>query len=120
MSRFNMQKKSGGGSVVIDGREFNGNNINIDGNGIVTVDGVQQEGQLVGDIKIEVSGDITRLETTSGDVTVTGSCGMVSTMSGDVETREIVGNVKTMSGDVKCTGPISGSVSTMSGDITHR
>lgn len=107
-----------GSRIVIDGREFTGSNISIV-NGKVTVDGVVQEGQLVGNVKIDVHGDVLSLGSGSGDVTVTGSCGSVQTMSGDVECGNVTGNVKTMSGDVTC-GTIGGSASTMSGDIRHR
>lgn len=107
---FNMKT---GGRIVIDGREFTGNSISIV-NGKVTVDGVAQEGQLVGDVKIDVHGDVVSMNAGSGNVTISGSCGSVQTMSGDVS-----GNIKTMSGDVTC-GAIGGSVGTMSGDIRHR
>lgn len=112
---FNMKA---GGRIVIDGREFTGGSISIV-NGKVTVDGVVQDGQLVGDVKIDVHGDVVSMNSESGDVTVTGSCGSVQTMSGDVKCGDVSGNVKTMSGDVIC-GAIGGGVSTMSGDIRHR
>lgn len=108
----------GANRVIIDGREFTGRSINIVGNKVV-VDGVVQEGDLVGDVKIDVYGDVERLDAGSGNVTVSGSCGQVSTMSGGVECGDVTGNVKTMSGDVTC-GAIAGGVSTMSGDIRHR
>ncbi len=107
-----------GGRIVIDGREFSGKNISIV-NGKVTVDGVVQDDQLVGDVNIDVHGDVVKLDAGSGSVTVSGSCGQVSTMSGDVECGNVSGNVKTMSGDVTC-GAVGGGVSTMSGDIRHR
>lgn len=106
------------GRVVIDGREFTGGNISIV-NGKVTVDGVVQDGQLVGDVKIDIHGDVERLEAGAGNVTVSGACGQVSTMSGNIECGNVSGNVKTMSGDVTC-GTVGGGVSTMSGDIRHR
>lgn len=112
---FNMKS---GGRIVIDGREFTGNNISIV-KGKVTVDGVVQDGQLVGDVKIDVYGDVVKLDAGSGNVTVSGTCEQVSTMSGDVQCGDVHGNIKTMSGDVTC-GTIGGSVSTMSGSIRHR
>lgn len=112
---FNMKA---GGRIVIDGREFTGSSISIV-NGKVTVDGVVQDGELVGDVKIDVYGDVVKLDAGSGNVTVSGTCGQVSTMSGNVQCGDVHGNVKTMSGDVTC-GAISGGASTMSGDIRHR
>lgn len=74
------------------------------------------------DIRIEVAGNIERLEADACNaITVTGDVGNVATQSGDVDVRGgIRGSVSTMSGDVDCGGPIGGSVSTMSGDIKHR
>lgn len=115
MTNINMK---GSGRVVIDGRDFTGNNITIRGNKVV-VDGVEQSGELVGDIKIDVHGDVVSLNAGSGDVTISGSCGPISTMSGDVHCGDVTGNIKTMSGDVTC-GAVRGSVGTMSGDIRHK
>ena len=115
MTSINMK---GSGSIVIDGREFTGGNITISGNKVV-VDGVEQAGELVGDIKIDVHGDVASMNAGSGDVTISGSCGPVSTMSGDVHCGDVNGNIKTMSGDVTC-GAVIGSVSTMSGHIRQK
>lgn len=107
-----------GGRIIIDGREFAGQNISINGNK-VTVDGVVQDGELVGDIRIEIYGDVDHIDSGSGDVTVSGSAGTVSTMSGSVECGSVGGFVKTMSGNVTC-GAVTGSVSTMSGNVRHK
>lgn len=115
MTSINMK---GSGRIVIDGREFTGNNITIRDNKVV-VDGVEQSGELVGDIKIDVHGDVASLNAGSGDVTISGSCGPVSTMSGDVHCGDVTGNIKTMSGDVTC-GSVQGGVSTMSGNIRRK
>ena len=69
-------------------------------------------------VHIEITGDVTNLHTTSGDVTVNGSCISVMTGSGDVKCNEAV-NVKTGSGDVTCSR-IGGNVSTGSGGIYRR
>lgn len=76
------------GSVTIDGRSFSGRSISIDGD-VVVVDGVVQQGSLVGPVK-----------TMSGDVRCNDVHGDVGTMSGDVTCNTITGNVKTMSGDI--------------------
>jgi len=70
--------------------------------------------------RIQVNGSVKRINTTSGDVEVSGNVdGDVETVSGDVDIEgNVDGNVKTVSGDVECLD-VSGSVSTMSGDITH-
>lgn len=106
-----------GDHVVIDGRVFRGKNISID-NGKVTVDGKEQEGSLVGHIAIEVNGDVEKIETESGEVTVIGNAGSINTMSGDVTCGDVAGDIKTMSGDIR-SAAIAGSVETMSGNISQ-
>ncbi len=113
-----MKINTGGSSVTIDGRTFTGRSISITGDKVV-IDGVEQEGTLVGPVNITVNGNAESVETTSGKVEVTGSAGRVKTMSGDVHCSNVTGDVGTMSGDVTC-GTIGGSVKTMSGDIRHR
>lgn len=103
--------------INIDGKEFRGNNVSIT-NGKVTVDGVVQDGELVGDVNITVHGDVERLENNAGIVKA-NSVGSVRTQSGDVECGNVTGSVQTMSGDIGC-GSIGGSVSTMSGDVKNR
>jgi len=107
---------SGGSSITIDGKSFNGKNVSIV-NGKVIVDGVTQDGELTGDINVVVHGDIDRLENSCGTVTAK-AVGSISTQSGDVICEGVNGSVSTMSGDVRCTA-ISGSVSTMSGDVSR-
>jgi DUF4097 and DUF4098 domain-containing protein YvlB len=105
-----------GGRVVIDGREFKGNSIQINGNNQVVVDGVVQDGTLTGPISVTVHGDVQSLTGNLSDVRVSGSAGEVRTVSGDVQCGDVTGNVNTVSGDVKAKN-ISGSVKTVSGDI---
>jgi hypothetical protein len=103
------------GISITAGRSItvNGNRVFIDGKD-VTPDAK--------DIRIEVSGNIERLEADAcNSIGVTGDVGNIATQSGDVNVGGgIRGSVQTMSGDVDCGGPIGGSVSTMSGDIRHR
>ncbi len=107
---------SGSGRIVIDGKEYNGNNVSIKGNKVI-IDGKAQDGELIGDVNIVVHGDVKDLHNTSGTVKA-NSVGSVDTLSGDVECGDVSGSVKTMSGDVTC-GTITGSVKTMSGDVSH-
>lgn len=106
----------GRGKVVIDGRDFVAGDISIEG-GRVTIDGVEQADRLVGDVNIEVHGDVETLENASGRV-VAQSVGTIKTLSAYVKCGDVSGSIKTMSGDVTC-GKVGGSVSTMSGDINH-
>lgn len=48
------------GRVVIDGREFSGSNISIQGNQVI-VDGIAQDGELVGPISVQVFGNVEQL-----------------------------------------------------------
>ena len=96
-----------GKSIVKKGGEWHvdGKKVDTSGVGMTELDVVN----------IEITGDVTNLHTTSGDVTVNGSCISVMTGSGDVKCNEAV-NVKTGSGDVMCSR-IGGNVSTGTGDI---
>lgn len=108
-----------GSSVTIDGKTFHGNSIFITGKGKVVVDGVEQDGDLVGPVSVTVNGDAESIDGSFTDVTVTGSAGSVKTMAGDVKCGDVRGNVHTMSGDITC-GKVGGSVTTMSGDVNHK
>lgn len=108
----------GNGRINIDGRDFVGHNVTIKGDRVI-VDGVEQDGSLVGPVSVTVHGDVEALDGGFAEVTVTGSCGSVKTMSGDVRCGDVTGDVGTMSGDVTC-GKVAGNVKTMSGDINGR
>ena len=111
-----MQVKMRNGRINIDGREFCGNNVTIN-NGRVTVDGVTQDGELVGDINVTIHGDVELIENACGAVKA-NKVGSIHTQSGDVVCGDVTGSVQTMSGDIACES-IGGSVSTMSGDVMH-
>ena len=81
------------------------------------IDGVEQEGDLVGDVNITVHGDIETLSNSHGTVKA-NNVRHLKTMSGDVHCGDVTGNVQTMSGDVT-TKSIGGNVKTMSGDISR-
>jgi hypothetical protein len=102
-------------SITIDGRTFQGDCVTINGDQVF-VDGVLQDGKLVGPISITITGDVDRLDCATGNVDVHGTVGDVKTMSGDVDCGAVSGGVTTMSGDVTC-GDVAGNVKSMSGDI---
>lgn len=110
-----MNRISINGIDIVAGRNIrvSGNRVFIDGKD-VTPDAK--------DIKIEVSGNVDRLEADAcNTIFVTGDANHIATQSGDVRVAgNIGGSVQTMSGDVDCEGQIGGSVSTMSGDVRHR
>lgn len=103
------------GSVTIDGKSFSGRHVEIIDD-LVIIDGVTQEGSLVGQISVTVNGDVEQLTTASGDVTVNGSCREVTTTSGDISCGDVSGGVETVSGDVICKR-VTGNVRTVSGDV---
>ena len=113
--RLNMRSSN---KVTIDGRAFTGNNVQINSQGTVIVDGVEQKGNLVGVINVTVEGDVEKLENTSGNVKA-NQVGAIRTVSGDVECGDASGDVTTVSGDVVCSS-ISGSVKTVSGDVNKK
>lgn len=108
-----------GSHVNIDGRDFVGGRSVVINNGEVWVDGVKQDGTLVGPVSITVHGDVDLIDGPAAKVEVAGSCGSVKTMSGDVRCGNVAGDVGTMSGDVTC-GKVGGNIKTMSGDISGR
>lgn len=106
------------GTFNVNGKTFSGNNVSIV-NGKVIIDGKEQADFPDQPIKVDIHGDVDKIETESGDVNCHGVAGRIATQSGDIECDNIQGNVSTMSGDVtaEC---IEGNVSTISGDISER
>lgn len=107
-------KSSNGCSVTIDGKTFKGGSVNII-NGKVIVDGVTQDGELVGDINVTVSGDVDTISNTNGMVSA-NNVGSVQTTNGNVICEDIAGDAKTTNGDIRA-NVIYGKVSTVNGDI---
>lgn len=107
-----------GGSVTIDGKTFSGAAIQIIGNKVV-VDGVAQQGELVGDISVTVNGDCESVENSNGTVEVKGSAGSVRTSNGKVTCGNVGGDVTSINGDITC-GSVTGSVKTSNGNISHK
>jgi len=87
-------------------------------NGRMFVDGKEVDLGNERTINVEVIGDIKSLLVDSCEkVNVTGNVEKVGTVSGDVRVAgNVGGSISTVSGDVRC-GEIAGSVSTVSGDI---
>ena len=109
-----VKMKNDNGAVGINGHSFSGRNIQIDSNKVI-VDGVTQDGDLVGEITVTVYGDVDSLHTSSGDVKAE-SVNKISTEAGSVVCGNVSGSVSTQSGAVVC-GSVSGSINTMSGNI---
>jgi len=102
------------GKCVIDGKSFTGNSISINGNKVI-VDGVTQDGELIGDITVTVHGDVETLENTNGNVKA-NNVGSIKTTNGKVTCDDVAGDVKTTNGDVSAR-KILGKVTTVNGDI---
>jgi hypothetical protein len=69
--------------------------------------------------KIEITGDVGKVSSGSGDINCRNITGGARSGSGDIECESIEGDVQTGSGDVKAE-TITGSVKTGSGDIKYR
>lgn len=124
MNILNMiRNKIGGnsGTVNINGRSYVGNNITISAGGVVTVDGVVQDGaKLVGPITVNITGDMEHVSNTSGNINITGDANIVMTTSGDVNVNgDVKKDASSTSGDITCSA-IHGDVSTVSGDISRK
>lgn len=109
------------GSVSVNGTVYSGSSITIgsdkSGNRQVIIDGVVQQTSLVGEIAIQITGNVGAVDLTAGSVTVNGDVGSVETVSGNVSAQTIKGNAQTVSGDIK-TSSLEGNAKTMSGDIS--
>ncbi len=112
-----MNIKMGKGTVTIDGKTFTGSSIRINGNK-VTVDGVEQSGELVGDIQVTVNGNCESVENSNGNVEVKGTVGTVRTSNGKITCGNVGGDVISSNGTITC-GTVSGSVRTSNGNIHH-
>lgn len=102
------------GNITVNGRSYSGKNVVVN-NGVVIVDGVEQEESLKGIVNIVVNGDVESIQK-ANNVTVNGNCDRVETVSGDINCQDVYGDVKSVSGDINAKG-IAGSVRTVSGDI---
>lgn len=85
--------------VIIDGREFTGRKFEINGDKVI-VDGIQVDGNLVGNISISVYGDVESIETTNGEVNISGNSGDIKTVNGNVSVTGDSGNIKTVNGNI--------------------
>jgi hypothetical protein len=123
--------------IRINNNDYVGRSISISGNKII-VDGKDISGDhrdskaitinITGDLdsldvdycdKIEITGNVNKARTGSGDINCANITNGAQTGSGDIECESINGDVQTGSGDVKAT-TITGSVRTGSGDIKYR
>lgn len=103
-------------SVTINGVNYSGSNISINGTSI-KIDGKEVSKKDVLQISIVVHGNIDNLNVDTCDIlTVKGQVNNLETISGDVECYDVNGNIRTVSGDVKCKA-VTGNITTVSGDI---
>lgn len=103
------------GAVIINGNVIEAKELSVEN------DKVFINGKLVKEysnvpLKIEITGSVRSIKTTSGSVHVEGNVTNVETVSGSVHCHTVNGNVETMSGSVRC-DRIEGDCSTMSGSI---
>ena len=116
------------GKIVINGKSYVGNNININKNGDVIVDGQKQDEleskNNVFKVQVSISGDPENIELRQGDITIDGDCQTVKVGQGDVNIvggdNNVYGNVSTGQGSIDIRGKVMGNVSTGQGDIKHR
>ena len=97
-----MEMRINGRNIGHSERMF-GNNIIISGNNNVVVNGesICNLNNLPGkEIKIEIIGDVKKLETANGNVKVSGNVNEVKTVNGDVEVGGSIEKVKTVNGDI--------------------
>lgn len=104
------------GQVIVNGKDVTPNAKEIN----IVINGPVDKLEVDTCNKIEVTGDVTGIKTTTGNVAITGSVsGSVQTTLGNVTCGDVMSSVDTTLGDVNC-GTIAGSVSTTLGDVCHR
>ena len=111
-----MANKISMASITINGDNFSGNNITMNGNKIF-IDGKEHK-TTDKIVNILVHGDVKSITAPgANEVIVSGSCDIIKTTSGDIEVGGDVGTITATSGDVKVDGEVGGNVTTMSGDV---
>lgn len=104
------------GAVIINGNVIRGvKELNVEKEKVY-INGKLVEEYTNVPLKIEITGSVRSIKTTSGSVHVEGNVTNVETVSGSVHCHTVNGNVDTMSGSVRC-DRIEGNCSTMSGSI---
>lgn len=114
---MNIKMRGVSGTVTIDGKTFSGSSISINGNKVI-VDGVAQDGELVGEIHVTVNGDCEVVENSNGPIEVKGSAGSVRTSNGRITCGNVGGDVTSSNGGITC-GAVTGNVRTSNGSIRH-
>lgn len=104
------------GEVIINGNVIHAAKELKVKNNMIFINGEPVEKYSNIPLKIEITGSVKSINTTSGSVHVEGDVTNVETMSGSVHCQTVKGNVGTMSGSVRC-NIIEGDCSTMSGSI---
>lgn len=102
--------------IVINNKTVIGKSISILNNKVI-VDGKPVELEESKVINVSVQGDVEILNVDVCEtMNITGNVKKLSTISGDVDCGHVEGNVETTSGEVTC-GDVNGSIKTMSGDV---
>ena len=105
------------GKIFIDGQEIDTVNQKID----ITIQGDVENIDIDFCTSINITGNVTSLKSTSGDIHVTGNImKSVHSTSGNIEIEgNVDGDAQSTSGDIKCNN-ISGAVKTVSGNIKYK
>ncbi len=101
--------------ITIDGRTFAGNSVSII-NGVVTVDGVQQDGTLTGEVRLKIEGTLDSL-TTDASVDMTGRINGNVEAGGSVRCDDVGGSINA-GGSIRC-DDVGGSINA-GGSVKHR
>ena len=106
------------GKVYINGKLQNGEDTSKEVH--IKIEGNVDKLDIVACSSLSINGNVTNIDSGSGDVNVEGDAGSIKTGSGDVEVGgNVDGDIETGSGDVDISGHVTGNVSTKSGDISH-
>lgn len=112
----NMSINTSGSNIQINGVSYSGTNVSMI-NGKVIVDGVEQTGEMTGNIEIVVEGSCGDITTEFGNISVGSNAKSVESKNGNISVGgTIEGNAETKNGNIKANS-ILGEANTKNGNI---
>jgi len=107
-------------TISINGVNYKGNNVQVQSNGVVIIDGKEVSKKNT-TVNITIEGNCGSLINDVGDVFVNGNIeGDLTVQTGDVSIGGDINNLKSSVGDVHIEGSVAGSAICEVGDLTIR
>ncbi len=104
-------------TVIINGVSYSG----ADDSEHIVINGIQFKIDGANKVYVYVDGNAQKVQTSNGDIHVTGDVtNGVTNSNGDIECRDVFGHVSNTNGAVIVNGTVEGDVKTTNGDISHK